>query len=193
MLRVFGGGVTKGAGPAPFYGAPRVRVIRLVEAGKNKHQIMRPGALRIRPLAPTDLGAVISFDQAVFAEDAWSPEVIADVVENPRAHAFVAEAEIGELVTFAGCCVLHISGTLGEVATIGVTPEFRRLGVGRQMMDLMIDRSRRMGVKTLKLFVRPSNRPAICLYGAVGFQATRQISGYYESDGGDAQIMEISL
>jgi ribosomal protein S18 acetylase RimI-like enzyme len=57
-------------------------------------------------------------------------------------------------------------GTLG----IGLLPEFRGRGIGRQLMQTTIDAAWRSGITRIDLTVREHNANAIALYKKLGFQ-----------------------
>ncbi len=59
----------------------------------------------------------------------------------------VAESEAGEVV---GCAAVHVLWEdLAEVRTLAVSPTVRGLGIGRMLLDEVIERARRLGVKRL--------------------------------------------
>lgn len=58
------------------------------------------------------------------------------------------------------------SGTLG----IGLLPEFRRKGIGRQLMQRTIEAAFAFGLARIELTVRENNANAIALYKSLGFQ-----------------------
>jgi ribosomal protein S18 acetylase RimI-like enzyme len=54
---------------------------------------------------------------------------------------------------------------------IGLLPEFRGQGVGRQLMQTAIDAAWRCGMTRIELTVREHNANAIALYKSCGFEA----------------------
>jgi putative acetyltransferase len=56
------------------------------------------------------------------------------------------------------------------VLFVGVHPDFHRRGIGRALMQYLIDHGREQGLKRLELNVRSDNHAAIALYRAVGFR-----------------------
>jgi ribosomal protein S18 acetylase RimI-like enzyme len=57
-------------------------------------------------------------------------------------------------------------GTLG----IGLLPEFRGRGIGRQLMQTTIDAAWQCGITRIELTVREHNANAIALYRSLGFE-----------------------
>ena len=69
----------------------------------------------------------------------------------------------------AGLCNLAIRGDRGWIGGIAVVPEQRRHGVGRALMEAVIE----LAPPTVLLEVIEANEPAIKLYESLGFEKTR--------------------
>lgn len=73
-------------------------------------------------------------------------------------------------------------GTLG----MGVRKDFRRLGIGRRLLEQTIGEARRTGLERIELEVFASNTPAIRLYDQAGFvvegvkKRGRKLEGEYD-------------
>jgi ribosomal protein S18 acetylase RimI-like enzyme len=68
-----------------------------------------------------------------------------------------------------GLCNLAIRGDRGWIGGIGVVPEARRKGVGRALMEAVLE----LAPPTVLLEVIVQNEPAIRLYESLGFERTR--------------------
>ena len=77
----------------------------------------------------------------------------------------------------------------GELITMWVAPEARRLGVGRQLMSAIEQWALSHGVKTLKLMVTSVNLSALDFYHSLGFAKTGRIAPYPN----DAAIEEYEM
>ena len=79
----------------------------------------------------------------------------------------VGDAELKQLVP-KRCA--HVG-----VLSVGVHPDFQRRGIGRALMQHLIDHGRTRGLKRLELNVRSDNHAAQALYRGLGFhhEATR--------------------
>ena len=66
---------------------------------------------------------------------------------------------------------------------------FRRLGIGRALLQHLVAESRRRGVRFLTLEVRASNLAAQRLYEEMGFFKAGVRPGYYQDNQEDAIIM----
>jgi ribosomal protein S18 acetylase RimI-like enzyme len=69
----------------------------------------------------------------------------------------------------AGLCNLAIRGDRGWIGGIAVVPEARRNGVGRALMEAVLE----LAPATVLLEVIEANEPAIRLYESLGFERTR--------------------
>lgn len=76
--------------------------------------------------------------------------------------AIVGEAELKQLVP-KRCA--HVG-----VLSVGVHPDFHRRGIGRALMQHLIDHAKSHGLKRLELNVRSDNHAAQALYRGLGFQ-----------------------
>ncbi|TMW69541.1 hypothetical protein Poli38472_001697 [Pythium oligandrum] len=72
----------------------------------------------------------------------------------------------------------------GHVTAVTVAPEFRRLGLARNLMDYLENVSVELyDGYFVDLFVRVSNTLAISMYEKFGYSVYRRVLGYYSSDG----------
>ena len=75
----------------------------------------------------------------------------------------------------AGMAMLAIRGERGWCGGFGVVPERRRRGVGRLLMNAMLERARAAGLRTLSLEVLAPNTPARLLYESAGMRVVREL------------------
>ncbi len=131
-----------------------------------------------------DLNAVNKLEHACFGKDAWPmldiiavltfPDIVRlKVVENGQVIGFVA----GDM---------HTQDGVAWIATIGIAPEYRRRGLGRELLRACESRLRGSRVR---LSVRASNDGAITLYEQEGYRRVDVWQGYY-NDGEAAIVME---
>jgi ribosomal-protein-alanine N-acetyltransferase len=75
---------------------------------------------------------------------------------------------------------------LGWVASLGVHPDSRRRGVGRQLLRAC---EQALGTRRVRLTLRASNAVALSLYRQAGYQEVDLWRKYYR-DGEDGIVME---
>ena len=95
-----------------------------------------------------------------------------------------------------GYAILMIAVGEAQVLNIVVSPEHRRQGLGRILMECMIEAANAAHCELVLLEVRRSNSAAIALYRAYGFEQIGLRRHYYRSDDGvgeDAFVLTLPL
>jgi ribosomal-protein-alanine N-acetyltransferase len=119
-------------------------------------------------------------------DDPWP--AVAFIRELESAHNHYVSARLdGELVGYAGVSRLGRKPPFEyEVHTIGVDKRFQGRGIGRVLLDHLLDIADGGAVF---LEVRTDNAAAIGLYESVGFAAVGLRKRYYRVSGADAYTM----
>lgn len=133
------------------------------------------------------LGPVYEIEQLCF-KDPWSLQSFLKELSNPMAYYVVAI--IGERVVAYGG-FWHIVDE-GHITNIAVHPDFRQKGIGKALLDKMIERARELDISRLTLEVRRGNKAARSLYEGKGFEYSGIRPRYY-ADGEDAAIYWLEL
>jgi len=138
-----------------------------------------------RGAQPGDAADMAELELLCFS-DPWKQEAIRkDIEDNPLARYTVAESE-GRIIAFGG---LWIVVDQGHIIDIAVHPAYRRKGIGRRIVALMIERSEREGALAHTLEVRESNEPALAMYASFGFHIVGKREHYYQNPDEDALIL----
>ena len=120
----------------------------------------------------------------------WSYEsFVQDVCEHEIA-IYVVGICNGKVVSYAG--LWHVLEE-SHVTNIAVKEEFRRMGIGGSMMEILFDEARKLNVKSMTLEVRESNKAAIAMYEKSGFAVAGRRKRYYTNNFEDALIMNKTL
>ncbi len=119
----------------------------------------------------------------------WSEQTLATNQERYRNYQLSVD---GEMAAFAITQVVLDEATLFNIA---VDPAYQRRGLGRVLLEHVIDEVEKLGVVTLWLEVRASNVAAIALYESVGFNEATIRRNYYPTTDGreDAIIMALPI
>ena len=89
-----------------------------------------------------------------------------------------------------------MSVAIGEshLLTLCVNPDYQRMGYGRKLFKLLLDRAYKLDAEVCFLEVRASNASAISLYRSLGFTQIGERKNYPGQTGReDALIMSRSL
>ena len=78
-----------------------------------------------------------------------------------------------------GFAVMHFDMDLAHLNLLAVKPEFRKQGIGRELMNWLHVSAVTAGIETILLEVRSSNRIARSFYNRLGYKGFQTISGYY--------------
>lgn len=87
-----------------------------------------------------------------------------------------------------GYIVAHFLAPEAHILNIAVVATMQRQGVGRLLVDTVLNEAIRCGVKKVFLEVRASNLPAIKLYEQLGFKKQGVRKKYYTDTNEDALI-----
>jgi [ribosomal protein S18]-alanine N-acetyltransferase len=100
-------------------------------------------------------------------------------------------AEYGEQVV--GFMIYELHKDRLDMLDFAVHPEFRRQGIGRQMVAKLVDKLSGHRRTWIALSVRESNLAGQLFFRAEGFRATEVIRGHYPDTGEDAYAMEYAI
>ncbi|MFC0179817.1 ribosomal protein S18-alanine N-acetyltransferase [Thorsellia kenyensis] len=95
----------------------------------------------------------------------------------------------------AGFCICQTVVDEATLFNIAISPEMQRKGLGELLLSHLINELETVGIKTLWLEVRKSNKNAIKLYEKMGFATVTQRVDYYPTHNGreDALVMAFSI
>ncbi|MBR2529834.1 MAG: ribosomal protein S18-alanine N-acetyltransferase [Lachnospiraceae bacterium] len=142
--------------------------------------------ISIRTMTLQDIPRVAAMEKMIFP-DPWSEKVYEETLRLPEAKYVIAQS--GEMIAGAAG-VRNIVGT-GEITNVMVLPEYRRQGIGRMMMEEVLNRGRALGADEFTLEVRAGNAAAIGLYESLGFVSEGVRPRFYRNPVEDALIMWI--
>lgn len=146
--------------------------------------------IQVALLQEKDLNDVWNLEQICFPDDPWSLASFASEMENPYSVFLVAREEgSGKVVGYGGA---WMATDVADVTNLGVDPAYRREGIGRQLLRLLIRIALQKGMEAITLEVRQSNMAAQGLYLAEGFIHVGVRKGYYR-DREDAVLMTLNL
>lgn len=139
----------------------------------------------IRRMTLKDAADAARLEKESFAQP-WSlADFEYEMKDNLVARYVVAE-ENGRLLGFAGA---HMVYEEGHVTNVVVDAACRGKGIGRLLMEALMQYAANLGVQYMTLEVRASNQAAISLYKSLGFIKVSIRAKYYTDNQEDAWLM----
>jgi ribosomal-protein-alanine N-acetyltransferase len=139
----------------------------------------------VEPMGLDDVAAVHEIERLSFRTP-WPAYAFEQELRGNRLARYVVARAGDHVVGFAGIWQMVDDA---HVTTFGVHPDWRRQGIGRQLLLNVAELSVAMGARRLTLEVRASNEAAQALYHAFGFEIAGRRPRYYTDDGEDALVM----
>ena len=144
--------------------------------------------MQIRPMTKNDCEQVAAIEAVSFSIP-WSLKAFTDTVEKDNFRYFVAD-EAGEILGYCGFLFVLDEA---EIPNVCVKSSARKQGVGKKMMNALIEEAKKLGISTLFLEVRESNAAARTLYKSLGFAEDGIRKNFYEQPVEHAILMSKAL
>ena len=143
----------------------------------------------IRPMTEADVSAVVALERASY-QFPWSEGIFRDCLRVGYICRVVTCAD-----RVIGYGVMSVGAGEAHILNLCVDAGFRCQGIGRRMLDYLLDKGAAAGMSEAFLEVRPSNTAAIRLYLSLGFDQVGMRRGYYQAVGGreDAAVLKLTL
>ena len=119
----------------------------------------------------------------------WSLQAFQNTVEMKNYRYFVAERN-GEILGYCGFIFVLDEA---EIPNVCVKVSARKQGIGKQMLTVLEEEAKGLGIKTLYLEVRESNQSARKLYTSFGFEEDGIRRDFYELPKENAVLMHKSI
>ena len=129
----------------------------------------------IRYMTEADLSAVADLERRFFSVP-WTEVGFLTYLMRDDALFLVAE---DEEETVLGYCGVLMAIDEGDITNVSVKKELQGKGIGKALVQAMIERTVERGVHTLFLEVRESNVAALTLYEKQGFEKMGVRKNYY--------------
>lgn len=134
-----------------------------------------PKDVTFRPMNALDLVTIFDIEKRSYSQDSWSMAQLKEELASRHRWYLVAEKS-GVVVGYVGG--LLVDGVT-DVLTLTVHPDFRRLGIARELLRRIIDWSRTQKAAAMMLEMRIGNIEAEPLYLAFGFVEISHRENYY--------------
>src|SRR4051812_39390158 len=144
--------------------------------------------VHIRWMIRRDMPEVLAIEHASF-EFPWCEEEFLRVLRQRNCIGMVAE--FGERVV--GFMIYELHKSRLHVLDFATHPEFRRTGVGRQMLAKLAGKLSSHRRTKIALEVRETNLPAQFFYKSQNFRAVEVAREHFADTGEDAYVMHYTL
>jgi len=150
----------------------------------------RPGEIEVRlaEMEASHIPEVVRIENDSFSTP-WSAEIFMRVLRDEKTHTIVARTE-NEVVGYA---IFWIVGDYAELSNIAVGESWRQRGFGDTLVRAVVDTCAILGVRSLFLEVRESNRPARKLYEKNEFTEISRRKSYYKKPVEDALVFGLDI
>lgn len=147
--------------------------------------------LQIRDAIPHDLPRILEIERIAFPTP-WSLNSFQRELTLPFSRLTVAIGSESDSAAISGFLCRWIVADECHVLNIAVHPDFRRTGIGAELLNVAIAEARAREALMVTLEVRRSNLPARHLYRKYEFEE-RRLRKHYYGPGEDAIVMELRL
>jgi [ribosomal protein S18]-alanine N-acetyltransferase len=138
--------------------------------------------MHVRRLAYSDLPAVLAIERRAF-DTPWSLAMFVLELSKPLGICLTVTDQDG----MVGYLVCSRYADVWHLMNIAVTPDRRREGIARRLLERLFEEAGEDARYTLE--VRTSNHGAITMYEQLGFRRAGHRRRYYHDNGEDALIM----
>jgi ribosomal-protein-alanine N-acetyltransferase len=144
---------------------------------------------RIRQLEYADLPGVMEIEQRAYPFP-WTLAIFQDCLRVGYCGNALVQDEL-----LVGYSMLTHAADEAHLLNLCVDPRWQGLGLGRMLLEHAVQWAQQMGVDSMFLEVRPSNKAGITLYRKHGFRVVGERPDYYRAANGreNALIMKYDL
>lgn len=142
-------------------------------------------SVNIRWMIRRDMPAVLDIEADSF-EFPWLEEDFVRCLRQRNCIGMVVEHDDHVV----GFMVYELNKTRLHMLNFAVSPQYRRLGVGSQMIGKLIGKLSAQRRSRILLEVRETNLPAQLFFRENGFRAVSVLRNYYEDTPEDAYLMQ---
>ena len=140
--------------------------------------------IEIKKMTEAHVTQIAQIEKLCFS-DPWSEKSVASELNN-RLSLWLVALDGDTVAGYVGSQSVLDEADMMNVA---VHPDYRRQGIGRDLVLALADALKEKGIRGLMLEVRASNAPAIALYEQLGFRQVGMRPNYYRNPKENALIL----
>ncbi len=151
---------------------------------------INPEEFEIKSLSSEHISSVAKLEELCFSMPI-SVNNLRSILINGIGNGFVCiETNSCRIAAYGGVIV---AADEAQVLNIATHPDFRKRGLGKEIVKTIIDYSKGRGAEYITLEVRENNIAAISLYKSFGFCEVGRLKQYYKNPCEDALILKLEL
>jgi ribosomal-protein-alanine N-acetyltransferase len=128
---------------------------------------------------------IMPIEEDLFGEERWTAPMFWNELAN--GHLYLAAMEDEQLIGYGGLAMSPPDEAW--INNVAVRRENQGQGVGRVIVETLIEAAERTGIRQTLLEVSANNVPAQRLYESLGFVVIGVRKGYYQPSNTDAWVM----
>lgn len=132
---------------------------------------------------------LLPIEADLFGAEKWTGGMFWNELAN--GHLYLAAVDETGVVGYAGLALTPPDE--GWINNVAVRRDAQRRGIGRTLVERLLDVAMKAGVKAVLLEVAADNEPAQALYASFGFDRIGVRKGYYQPTNTDAYVMRVEL
>jgi ribosomal-protein-alanine N-acetyltransferase len=170
----------------------KIKNVLLYDADKEFYakvfpdSVSRADLIRFRTMTHADLPNVMEIERENYTHP-WDEDIFVDCFKVGYGCWVFEENE-----KILGYCIMTLGVGEAHVLNVSVDPAEQGQGLGRRMMENLIEIARDEADKMF-LEVRPSNPGALALYKKLGFKKIGTRKGYYPAENGREDAIMLAL
>jgi [ribosomal protein S18]-alanine N-acetyltransferase len=106
----------------------------------------------------------------------YTPARMAVLIEHPETVVLIAH----DAAHIQGFAVMRFGDEHAHLLLLCVQPAQRQQGIGRRLMEWLLESARVAGIESVALELRADNAAALAFYGRLGFSQTQWVPAYYD-------------
>jgi [ribosomal protein S18]-alanine N-acetyltransferase len=176
-------------------GAPAGGALATIDAQAGKEATVSSGqfqkqavSVQIRWMIRRDMPEVLRIENESF-EFNWTEDDFLACLRQRNCIGMVAEHDN----RVVGFMIYELHKTKLHILNFAVAPACRRLAVGAQMIEKLINKLSQQRRQEIVLEVRETNLTAQLFYQSQGFRAVNVLRGHYADSAEDAYVMQYRL
>lgn len=138
----------------------------------------------VRRMQPADVPDVAMMEQKNFSIP-WSAKAFLEALEKEE-NIYVVALVDGKVAGYIGSWTIFNEVNITNVCVDDI---YRKNGIGKQMMQFLLEEGKKSNKDTFMLEVRVHNAPAIALYESIGFERVGVRKNLYEQPQEDGLVM----